>query len=121
MDYKKSAARKYLVGIHSNGLIIDPKTNKPTVTHIRAKSNCKRCHGRGFEGWYNEGGGQIKVWYCACFIRNISAYADDHGVQLKDIKTELMVDGEKSDNKIKIVGELNATGILGDTGHTARV
>ena len=115
------APRKSIVGVHSNGLIIDPKTNKPTITYIKARPSCKRCYGRGFEGWYNEGGGQIKVWMCACFVRNVSAYADDHEIELKDIKTELMVDEEKPDNKIKVVGEFNAVGILGDTGHTARV
>ena len=119
-DYKKSAARKYLIGVHSNGLIIDPKTNKPTITHIRARSNCKWCHGRGFEGWYRYGS-EAKLWVCKCFVKTCAQYADKHGVPLKDIKTELMVDEEKSDNKIKVVGGLNATGILGDTGRTARV
>jgi len=121
MDYKKSAARKYLVGVHSKGLIIDPKTNKPTITYIKARPSCKRCYGRGFVGWYNEGGGQIKVWMCVCFVRKNFAYIEDHGLSLEEIKIELMVDDEESNSKIKVVGGLNAVGILGDTGHTARV
>ncbi|KKK82967.1 hypothetical protein LCGC14_2798130, partial [marine sediment metagenome] len=37
------APRKSIVGVHSNGLIIDPKTNKPTITYIKARPSCKRC------------------------------------------------------------------------------
>lgn len=99
--------QKYIVGIHTNSLVIDPRTEKPFVTHIRAKSNCKRCYGRGFEGWYNEGGNKIKVYMCACFAKKVAHYADKHGLKLSDIKTELFVEEEKSNQKIKVVGSFD--------------
>ncbi len=97
--------QKYLVGEYSNSKILHPRTKKPIVVQIKAKRNCKKCYGRGFTGWYNEGGGQIKVWTCACFARACAKYADKYGIILKDIKVELIVDEEKSSNKI-IQGEV---------------
>lgn len=101
------APRKYIAGIHTNSKIIDAKTNKALVTHIKAKSSCKKCYGRGFIGWYNEGGDQIKVWMCTCFLKIIIKYADKHSIMTNKIKIELFVDEEKTTNKIIIANHFN--------------
>ena len=98
------APKKSIVGIHTNTKLIDPKTGKPTIKYIKAKHNCKRCHGRGFEGWRNEGGDQVKVWECICFVRAICKYADKHNVMIDNIKVELRVDEEKTTTKIITAG-----------------
>ena len=92
--------QKYLVGEYKNKKILNPHTGKPDIVQIRAKRNCKKCYSRGFIGWFNAGGGQIKVQMCACFARACAKYADKHGIMLKKIKVELIVDEEKSSSKI---------------------
>ncbi len=98
------APKKSIVGIHTNTKLIDPKTKKALESYIRPKSSCKKCHGRGFTGWYNEGGDQVKVWECVCLVSAICKYADKHNIMIDNIKIELLVDEEKTATKIITAG-----------------
>ena len=92
--------RKYLVGTHANSLVIDPRTQSPVLTRIRAKEGCKRCYGRGFTGWYATTGGQAQTNVCRCFAKAIMKYTEEHGIKPATIKVDLVVDPEESNSKI---------------------
>ena len=91
--------QKYMRGTVES-VIRDPQSGKPIELHVEAKDGCKKCHGRGFTGWYREGSA-VKPWLCKCFVEAVVSLAEDKHIPVQDVKIDI-IDNTDKENESKI-------------------